>query len=437
LRPPAARFAAFPVVGIASLAAVYCAAFAYFVEQAPIRVAVYDLLDWLRFYSERIEAGDWLGYFWTPHNEHRIVISRILLLIDLRFLRGHGSAFAIFNALLLTGIVAAISRLVLSSTGFTRFGIVALSFALMLSLPAHIATTISMPAMGVFLHTSAFSLISLLLVDAKPGYATRFGAILTACVASLGVSGGLLIWPVMAWLSWRRSQGWFWVAILGCGICFGMFYLHGAPSPHADIMSIAQIPDVLDYAIRFLGLPWSHMHTLVWPARAVGLTLLFLGLHLVVRDTLTKPKIMRMQRIGLALLLFVLLIAFAAGAARSDVATDREMPIRYAGFIWLGHLGLLLYVLPGMHRLWHGTAQPLIQLGAIAIASFLLAQQLAVGLSLKREAARYNDAWAQFLRGDWTPDMTHYVYPEADRARETLAYLRKHSVQWTGLSPEK
>jgi hypothetical protein len=443
LRVPAARFAAFPILAIVFLAAAHCAAFVYFVESAPIRVPVYDLLDWLRFYGERMEAGDWAGYLWTPHNEHRIVISRTLLLIDARFLDGQGSAFALSGALLLAGIAAAVSMLVWSGAGSTRFRPAALSLALMLSMPAYIATTISMPAMGVFLHTSAFALFSLLLIDAEPGYARRFAAILAACIASFGVSGGLLVWPAMAWLSWRRSQGvvWqdpFWIVLIACGAGFGVFYLHGAaPSLHASAIGVAQISDVLEYAIRFLGLPWSHMHALVWPSRAVGLTLLSAGSYLVVRDTLMRPKILRMQRIGLALLVFVLLVAFAAGAARSDIATDREMPIRYAAFVGLGHLGLLLYLLPGLERLWNGAARPWIEAAAVCIAGALLAQQLAAGLSLRQEAARYNDAWDRFLQGEWTADMTHYVYPEAGRARETVAWLREHSIRWTGLAPGK
>jgi hypothetical protein len=433
---PATRFAAFPI-GIACLAAAYCAAFAYFVESAPIRVPVYDLLDWLRFYGERLEAQDWLGYLWAPHNEHRIAISRILLLLDVRFLHGQGTAFLVFNALLLSAIAVAASVLVLSVTGATAFGAVALSFTLMLALPTYIATAVSMPAMGVFLHTSAFALFSLLLIDAEPSNFRRFAAFLTGCIASFGVSGGLLIWPVMAWLSWRRSQGRFWIAIIGFGVCFGILYLHGAPAPHTAAIGVAQALDILDYVIRFLGLPWSHMHALVWPSRAVGLTLLLLGSFLIARDTLTKPTILRTQRIGLALLLFTLIVASAAGAARSDIATDREMPIRYAAFVGLAHLGLLLYWLPNLQRLWNGAAKPWLEAMALGIAGALLAQQLAVGLSLTREAARYNEAWAQFAGGEWTPEMTHYVYPDADRAREILAYLRAHSVPWTQLGADK
>jgi len=421
---------------IALVATAYCTAFVYFVESAAIRVPVYDLLEWLRFYGERMEAQDWVGYVFTPHNEHRIAISRILLLIDVRFLHGEGEAFAFFSAFLLAGVIAAIAMLVLSSARLTRFGLFAVTLTLMLLLPTYIATTVSMPAMGVYLHTPAFALFSLLLIDAEPRYLRRLAAILTACIASLGVSAGLLIWPVMAWLSWRRSQGWFWSAIIGFGFCFGLFYLHGVPT-HTAELGIVQVLNAFEYAVRFLGLPWSHVHALVWPSRAVGMTVLLLGSYLIVRETLTTRKIMRMQRIGLALLLFALLVAFAAGVARSDAATEREMPIRYASFVGLAHLGLLLYFLPGLQRLWNGAARSWIQATGVCIASVLLAQQIASGLSLKQEAARYNDGWAQFVQGEWTPEMNHYVFPDAGRAREILAYLREHSVQWVGISPRK
>jgi hypothetical protein len=60
------------LIAPATIAAVYCALFFYFVERASIRVPVYDLLDWLQFYGDRSQANDWFGYLWTPHNEHRI-----------------------------------------------------------------------------------------------------------------------------------------------------------------------------------------------------------------------------------------------------------------------------------------------------------------------------------------------------------------------------
>ena len=410
-----------------------------FVQSAANRAPVYDLLDWLRFYCERMEANDWAGYLWTRHNEHHIVISRILLALDVRWLGGQGTAFALFGTLMLVGMAATISSIISRSGGPPGFRLTVLSIAIMLLLPTYIATTISTPAMGVFLHTAAFALFALLLLDGvakNPRFSQlrRLSAIAAGCLAGFGVSGGLLIWPVMAWLAWRGSLEKFWIAaIIVGGACFAFIYVREVPSLRASGIGADHVQASLDYVIRFLGLPWSHMHQLLWPARALGLLVLSVGTYLVVKDFVTGPQITREQRIGLALVIFALLIALAAGLARSDFAPEREMPVRYAIFVVLAHVGFLLYFLPLLQRLWHSGAQRRIQILAIVLAGIFLGQQLITGLLLKREAARYNGAWAAFVRGEWTPEMAHYVYPNPERARNTLIYLRTHSVRWTQL----
>jgi hypothetical protein len=113
------------------------------------------------------------------------------------------------------------------------------------------------------------------------------------------------------------------------------------------------------------------------------------------------------------------------------------MPIRHVIFIVLAHLGLLLYFLPNLLELWNGVAQRRVQVLAMVLSGALLGQQVTTGQLLEREAARYNDAWAQFQRGEWTPDIVDYVHPDAKRAREMLTYLRAHSVHWTQLTAAK
>ena len=44
------------------------ATFLYFIDRTAIRVPVFDMLDWLQFYDDRLRANDWLGYLWTPDN---------------------------------------------------------------------------------------------------------------------------------------------------------------------------------------------------------------------------------------------------------------------------------------------------------------------------------------------------------------------------------
>jgi hypothetical protein len=74
--------------------------FLYLVEKTSIRVPVVDLLDWLQFYGER-SKDNWLGYLWTPHNEHRMIFSRILLAIDVEWFGDQGEAFAVSGFVLL------------------------------------------------------------------------------------------------------------------------------------------------------------------------------------------------------------------------------------------------------------------------------------------------------------------------------------------------
>jgi hypothetical protein len=422
-------------IALATIAAVYCALFLYFVERASIRVPVYDLLDWLQFYGNRLQANDWFGYLWTPHNEHRIAWSRILLAIDVRWFGGGGTPFALFGLFLLIAMAASVSWEILEGYFSISWKATAIPIAILLLTPADTVVMIGMPAMGVFLHTSAFALFSLLLLDGA-GEQGRFSnyrraaAIVAACLAAFGVSGGLLIWPVLMWSVWRGGLGWRWVAGIACvGGLFIALYLWGLPSPPISTsFDIGRLVQSLDYAIRFLGLPWSHMPQLVWPARLIGVGILCVGGFLLINDSLSARFSTRLERIGLALVLFTFLLAAAAALARVDVAKDREMPIRYGMFVVLAHVGLLLCSLGFLERLWHGAYRRSLQWLTLGISVALVGQQFVVGRFAVQEADRYKEAWSRFVAGDWTPDMLQYVYPDRDRARAGLAYLRKMQI---------
>ena len=159
------------------------------------------MLDWLRFYNERMQAGDWIGYLWTPHNEHRLVFTRILIAVDVRFFNGEGTAFACFDAFLLAATIATSWSVLVASLGRSLFAVFAYSVALILLTPTYVVTTISMPGPGAFLQTPSFALLSIALLDGSRQ--SRYSnlrcaaAIICACFASFGVTAGLLIWPVL------------------------------------------------------------------------------------------------------------------------------------------------------------------------------------------------------------------------------------------------
>jgi hypothetical protein len=421
-------------IALALIAAANSILFIYFVEKASIRVPVVDLLDWLQFYGERSQDGDWLGFLWTPHNEHRMVFSRILLALDVKWLGNQGGAFAVSGFVLLLGMVATICWEILKSDLSISWKLTAIPIAVLLLSPANTVVMIGMQIMGGFLQASSFGLFSLALLDGagEEDHFSRYrraAAIVCACLAAFGDSGGLLIWPALMWSAWKGGLRWGWIAGIACiGTLFIAMYLWNLPSPPVSkFMDFSHIVRSFDYVIRFLGLPWSHVHELVWPARLIGLSIFCLGSFAFLSVSFSVQA-KTVKRLGAALILFSFLIASAAALARVDVAVDREMPIRYGMFVVLAHMGILLWSLDVLERLWHGKHRSSFQWLMLGLSLVWVGQQVVIGRFAVEEANRYNDAWSRFVGGDWTPDMLRYVYPDRERAQAGLTYLRANGL---------
>jgi hypothetical protein len=284
-----------------------------------------------------------------------------------------------------------------------------------------------------FIQTSSFVVFSIVLVSRQQrgGCGLRCSAaILCACLSSFGVSAGLLVWPVLTWSAWRNRLGPSWTGIIaGAGVIFVWLYLWKMPArTYQSLFNLENFVASVDYGIRFLGLPWSHAAELVWPARLVGAMLLVLGILIVLRQSVVKNGATP-QRIGAALILFTFLCAGAAAISRVDIPGPTS--VRYAMFVVLAHLGLFLFALPYLEKMWEYGRSRWCLVAAIVLSGGWLAHQMLVGRMATRETGHYNDAWARFIAGEWTPDMIHYVYPDREQAIAKLAYLRDNHVGWT------
>lgn len=409
------------------IAMIYLLAFAYFLQASIVRAPVFDFLDWVRFWSEKNQSGDWLGYFWTPHNEHRAVISRLLLLIDIEVFSGTTFPFYASAIVLLAASVAIILKQAWETRLPEKDWLVFL--LILVTVPTYIVVMCSMPAMGPFLHSTALAIFSLALAGRDSSTRQRVFSLVCAALSAFGAAGGILFWPVLAWYFWRQGHGLKWVlAVVVCGACFVASFLYGLPRSHISTdIGLTSILLRLDYVIRFLGLPWSHSAPLVWPSRLIGFAILAGSVAILAADLVQRRQRPAAEVFGMALVIFVLLTAATVSVARWDHATDREMPVRYAMFVTLIHAGLILALggkIAWLLSRWKLQARLVI----LAFGLVFLVQQIFAGLAARRETSLYNASWTSFTQGNWTPDMTRYVFPRREQAIEALRFMNARKI---------
>jgi hypothetical protein len=420
------------LLGLAATA--YLVLFGYYLGATIIRVPVYDLIGFIMHYADYWLKGDWWGYLWIPHNEHRLVLTRLLLLADIGWFRGNTLPFILFGLLCLAIMVLAILREVLAAALPVGLRLTLAGLVVLLLATSYIVVDCTMPALGQYVHTAACATLALVLLDGA-GEGGRFAnlrralALVAGVAAAFGIAGGLIIWPVLVWAAWRGGLRGRWIlAVALVGAAFIALYVPGLKS-HGGLgaLELPRLLRMLDYAIRFLGLPWTHAAAFVWFGRAAGAVILVAGLYFLLSRGLRAAPANRLERIALGLVFFALLMAALAGAGRVDIATDREMPVRYAVFTAMGQTGLLLLLAPWLARLW-AARRRLLQVCVIGAALLLTVQQVAAGRAGAEVARRYTDAYRQFAAGLWTPAMTQFVHPDRKVAERGLAIVKRLGI---------
>jgi hypothetical protein len=181
-------------------------------------------------------------------------------------------------------------------------------------------------------------------------------------------------------------------------------YLPGIPSDQvADhLLDLKALPKLVDYYVRLLGLPWSHASSLVWLGRLVGSIVLGAAMVTFFRCGILRRSVGRLERIGLALLMFSLLVTAMIAVGRWFWGPDRPVAIRYGIFAALAQAGLLLANTPWLNRLWQKGHRRPFQWATLVTATVLMVQQVAVGQAAVAVATQYKNGYREFVTGEST-----------------------------------
>jgi len=419
------------LAGLAALIAAYVAIFAYYVLATIITVPVYDLLGWILHYDQYWRVGDWGRYLWLPHNEHRLIWSRLLVVVDIGWFRGTGVPFLVFDTACFALTVGGLIRPIWRADFAIELRATLAAAVILLLAGTYAATYCSVPIMGVYVHTTGLFVVSLTLLDGVdeegPGSAARrVAAIVAASLAVFGVAGGLLAPLVLLWSAWAGGLGRGWLLAIGAiAAILIALYLPGLPIGHdADSLAWGHLLKLADYYVRLLGLPWSHAPSLMWFGRLIGCIVLGAGIFTLLRGGILHRPVDQLERIGLSLLVFSLLIAAMAAVSRSKVAPELTMPIRYGIFAALAQIGLIFANAPRLEWLWYAGYLKAFRWAMLPLVAIFLAQQVAGGQAAVAVTDRYKDAYRDFVGGQWNAATARYVFPDQAGAKRALGVMR-------------
>jgi hypothetical protein len=290
---------------------------------------------YIGFYSD-ILGGHGMK-LWDQHNEHRIVLSRALFFLDLRFFEGTGifllSAQVGIQALLLIvmvklGLPSAIpSRL--------RYAVVGCVAALLFSWRQAENFTWAFQ-IGFFL-VYFFAFLSFYFLATSK--ANRFTlptilALICGCLATLSMANGLLVLPMLFVLGLILRIKWqilVVILITAVVVWSGYFFDYFRPLGHASIIdSIINQPfDVVLFTLSYLGAPLAYAFENRSLAIPGGLFLAVMTLWYM-WDEIKNPILNQIYWVFLAFLVFLAATAFITATGRVNFGIDAAFAGRYA-----------------------------------------------------------------------------------------------------------
>jgi hypothetical protein len=427
--------------GIILIAAAHITLFGYFLFQTAITSPISDMFTYIADYLQ-FRAGQvgLLDYLWQPHGEHRLLWIRSLTWADVELLHTRGIAFMAAATASISAAAILVWRVIRRAE--PRLAAPLTLLAPMLVLTSANVVDCSVPINTTYPITVFFAVLSLVLFTGAGEFERwpnlwRTAAIPAAIGSSLATSAGLLMWPILLWISWCGRAGGRWLAILvGVGAIYVAFYTYNlppyglAPALDLDVVSFTSpqhLFRLVDYFIAFLGLPFTREPALGLLGRLIGLVLLLAGVSAVLLATFSNRLRTPSDQFAVGMIMLGLGSATLAAVGRSELVN--EVPVRYTIFTTVLHVGLLCLVLPRLAcRLATPHGRVLLNSTGLLFAALLLMQQVFIGrIAAQTVAAIARDADC-FAEGIYAGPVSSVVTRAPAGAAEVLNRLRQQGL---------
>jgi len=414
-------------------------AFAAYLAIAAYVIPFWDTLDWIASYYASESVTPWL---WQQHADVRQPVVKLLLWLDLRLFEGafYPIATVCVGGMFLcaTGIAQLGHASMKSPTGRAlAIGVPYILCFQSFTLPSYMETSLVQHVLVViFVIGAAWPFVRL-----KPGETPPVAAYSTSAVAailaSLTFPNGLLAWPIVAWLAWRRGSNALWpVLFIVAGLVSALLYFNGyrwsdsATTP----FGLAETLTLLRFVVEFFSVPWIRVPALYPIGIGIGAIILLVGGLVAIRVGAHRQPRDPLSELACALLIFTIGTAFMIAVARADILDLRSQGTRYGIYAALAQLAVALCVLPTVDRVCAPITTRFRVLATIGlvVAVGLAAQQIVIGAraaSAGRDMAAVRDA---LQSGAATSTDMMKIYPDPERGDEHIALLKREGLYGLG-----
>lgn len=401
---------------------------------------------YLGFYVD-VSDGNWLAW-WQPHNEHRIVLSRVLFWIDIKFFNGLGWFLIVCNLLLLLMIYqlfkSTISHQITEvDARDLRQLLCALLLAMLFSWIQEENLTWGFQTQ--FFLAMALPLAAFLQVVNAVESDSRWPFVVSclAGIASLGtMANGVIVLPLLFLLGLVLNVGIRERLLLGGLAIFGpLLYFHGyvAPENHGSITKalIEQPVEVVEYLLVYLGGPFYHLSggASILTAKFAGFSLL-VGCAIALFDTLLWQRSNARNFALLAFLLYLGATAFATAGGRVVFGVEQATSGRYMTVAIVAWCTLIVLYAPKLVKLCRRRPRVLEVLLVLTVVSLIPSQLGALSGEDNRDFDKKVAALSLEL-GVKDQKQIRTIFPSAEWALQIAKAPAERNLSVFGIAPIK
>lgn len=286
----------------------------------------------------------------AQHNEHRMVLSRLVTLGFAQLARGDLRLQMMFSVVVvaLTGIVVwLLIRSTITGGPRQQLGLMLL-FSILLFSPVQAENWTWAFQCALFLNNLLLVTAIAIAVSKQPLAVKFVVATVLSTVATYSFGSGLLLWlltfPLALLNPTRRTQRllWLggWIACAAAAIsCY--FIRYQQPAEHPPLLGSHRLTEYLLYALAFTGAHLSALYSGIVAPAVLGLTLLALTTSAVLCVYRADSEMRRRVSPWIALSAYALLNAVLAAMTRISFGVSQALSSRYTSFSIYSSIGLL------------------------------------------------------------------------------------------------